>query len=201
MIDVTGERAHIARMPDISVNRVDLAGLTTADLLTERSRLKIAIAEISHQLMDQAHRPQTKEDDSPPWAEYRAWRKRARWALAFNRVRLEGAKLELGKRHDNATVGRAMARGDYVPTTAEQEAQARARAERLRAVGQATTPEGLLLRTYRLLRHLLPESNGLPPSVDDTDRDTLSLLAGYLRRNYGRAGVKSYVNGGPDDAS
>jgi hypothetical protein len=189
------------QMLDIEV--VNLDELSTEELLRERSDAKVAIARIEAQLKDKDLRPTTPENDSPEWDTYRDWRRRARWAVVHQREELEQIKDLLRHRQDVGKVGHLLAVAAGEPKSIEaqaeieaREAEGKARGERLQADLAGESAEGLLLRAYRVLRHLLNEHvNTLPDSLDEADRDNLRLVGMFVRKRYGTGRTKAFIDG------
>lgn len=176
------------RADDADIVEVDLDALTYDELLRERADVMDAITRISTQLMDGSRRPAGKEDDGPAWEAFRSWRRRARWALAFRRKELLDIKAVL---HERNTANReARAARDAMACrqpSADVLADQAARRARLEAELRETTPEALVARAYRVIRHLLNDGDELPATLDAHDRDTLGLMAVFLRARHGRA--------------
>lgn len=170
----------------------DLDAMPTEELLNLRDELKANVPMIVAQLQDKNRHPATREDDSPAWEAYRAWRRRARWALAHRQQWLVAVKGQLRVRHDTATAARQarMAPDESTDTRALYEERGR----RLREQLEDQTDLALLLRAYRLVRHLLGEGE-LPETLTEADRDTLSMLALKLRREFGQGRVNTFVTG------
>jgi hypothetical protein len=51
-------------------------------------------------------------------------------------------------------------------------------------------PDALLVRLRRVINHLLVEGEGLPPTLDAYDRETLYLHSRYLRTTVGTNAVE-----------
>ncbi len=176
------------RADDANIVDVDLDSLTYDELLRERADVLDAISRISTQLMDNTRRPSGPEDDSPAWEAFRSWRRRARWALAFRRKELLDIKAVLHERNKANREARAardamICRQPSVGVLADQAS----RRARLEAELRETTPEALVARAYRVIRHLLTEGDDLPSTLDAHDRDTLGLMSVFMRARHGRA--------------
>lgn len=207
-------------MMDVTPNDViDLESLTFEQLVQERASVKAEIAEITAQLRDASRRPASPEDDSGEWEDYRAWRRRARWALVYRGKEFEAIKALLVQRLEerrqlNAeqraqNLARHVAEQPKALKTPEQwaahhaqiAAQKATLLEDLRDEGGA---DALLLRVKRVLSHLLPAGVGhvaMVERLDETDQQTLADLSVYLLNRYGRANVKAYIRDEMEPAS
>lgn len=179
--------------PEVVTKQYDYSTLTTSELLDERGEVIADIPMIAAQLQDATRRPRSREDNSPEWESYREWRRRARWALAHRRKQLQDIKAELRKRTDTGPVGHNLKLTDEQRANAAQvEADRR---ETVRRAIASDGPDALLLRTLRVIRHVLEDGRELPDAVDAYDRETLTRLSLHLRSTYGNRTVKQYVSG------
>lgn len=178
---------------------VDLDSLTIEELIREKDAVKTAIVEITQQLRDPTRRPREPEDDSPVWDAYRAWRRSARAALAYREKERIDIKAVLRERHDTATAGRRLRMAHLCPDQPASEAEVlAARTQRLIDAIADQTPDMLLLRAYRAIRNLIGvDGQELPDTLDDEDRDTLTLLAIRLRETFGKTSVNRYCKEPP----
>lgn len=174
---------------------IDLDSLTTAELLRERADAMTAIPMITAQLQDKDRRPPSPEDDSPEWEEYRDWRRRARWALAHQKADLVTIRNILSERKDAGTVGNLL----KMQTAALEELTETQRLyiERGKLIREelaGSSSEGLLLRAYRIIRHLLHDQiNTLPDVLDEDDRRALALVGIHCRTRYGVGRLRKYI--------
>lgn len=196
----------------IDIEEINLDALTLEELLQERADVRIAIAEISTQLMVQAGRPDMPEDDSSAWCAFRDWRRRARLALMHRRTELEDIKVLLvlrnheravaNKQHRSTVLMLAPESACHTPEeyTALRESATERRAALLASLNADGAPERLILRLYRALRHLLPSGDGLPDTLDSNDRLALSEASIFLRSKFTTSGVHDFVNSVPEAA-
>lgn len=175
------------------IEQISFESLSTEDLLRERARVKVLIADIATQLQTQPGRPYTPEDESPEWNAFRAWRRRARWALVHHRRDFETIKELLRSKRDVSIANHRLRLAEQGPTEHDLAQQERGRQLRIALAEQDEM--ALLLRCYRLVRHLLPDSVDLPDTLDQDDRDALSLLSIRLRNAYGTGNLKAFVVG------
>lgn len=173
----------------------DLASMPTGELLRLRSELMAEVPIIVAQLQDRNRHPATREDESPGWVEYRAWRRRARWALAHHQQRIIAIKAQLRVRHEAATAARQQRMTGAQDEPADVRALYEERGRRLREELEGQTDLALLLRAYRLVRHLLVDGDELPETLDEADRDALTLVALRLRQAFGVGRVGRFVQG------
>lgn len=181
---------------DVAGHVGDLSALTTEEVMEVRSTARVAIATIEAQLKDHARRPPGREDDSPAWNEYRSWRRNARWAVVWQRKAFEAAKRELTRRKDTGAIGirreRERRAAEDPEGAARRAAQLEEQRARLRATLDEHGPKLLLLRAYRVIRHLLTDGEPLPSTLDGADRDALAQLALYLRDEYGKVNIQAF---------
>lgn len=190
---------------------VDLETLTLEELAIEAQAVKVEIADISTQLMDSSKRPTTPEDDSPEWTDYRAWRRRARWALVHRKREQADIKTLLTRRHEErreANLSKAATKPPPPPesilhTNEEYAALARSAQERRAALLAALNSEAgadtLTLRLYRALSHLIGDGNGLPDDLDEDDVGALREASIWLRAKFTTSGVRQFVDGRLED--
>lgn len=184
----------MTRPPDgLDAYEIDVVALSTEALLQFRAELVASIPLIATQLQDPERRPPSPEDDSPTWQAFRAWRRRARWALALKRSQLARVKNALTERKALGTAARRLRLADGVPTEHDLQQQARGRA--LREALASQSDMALLLRAYRIIRHLLRDGEDLPETLDESDREALSRLSIRLRNAYGTGRLQAFVLG------
>lgn len=174
-----------------TIEEINLDALTTEQLLVERDDVVVAISRIATSLQTQPGRPVTPEDESPAWRAYRDWRRRARLALDHKRRELVDIKACLRERKDAATASRQRRISENRAT--EHDLKALERGRQLREALSEQSDEALLLRVYRVIRHLLPGGEPLPSSLDAADRDALSMLSIRLRNAYGSGNLQAFV--------
>lgn len=191
-----------------AVEEVDLTALTFEELLAEREAVGAEITDIGTQLVNRVGRPAWDEDDSPEWDRFRDWRRRARWALMHRKRELAEIKTLLVQHHESRRAAneerkktaQATAKVLQFHTEAEAEAyRSSARGRKAALLETLATPDGqeaLLLRLYRVVRHLLPDGGDLPPQVTDDDREALGDVAKYLRHRFTTSGVREFVTDG-----
>lgn len=189
------------------IEEVDLESMTLEELVTEKVAVKDEIRQIQAQLMDATRRPESPEDDSPEWVEYRDWRRRARWALVY-RQREDGdiktLLVERQRERYEANQQRKAEAGFQAPEAAchtleEYEAlrasATQRRAALLAALNDDGIPEKMVLRLYRVVRHLIPDGNGWPEDLDEDDKDALREAAIFLRSKFTSSGIRDFVAG------
>lgn len=180
-----------------------MRAMDTIDLLRERAALMARIPIIAAQIQDKERRPKTTEDESVEWCDYRDWRRRARLALAHHKHDLIQIKYILTERRDTGTAGNLL-KSEIQSTKelSEEEKEASKlnieRAARIRAAIERTDAEGMLLRLYRAIRHLLDSHiNSLPDELDADDRQALFMVGTYLRKQYGGGRVTKFCDSPP----
>ncbi len=170
--------------------------------------MQAEITNIGTQLVNKPGRPSWEEDDSPEWVQFRDWRRRARWALMHRKRELAAIKTLLVQHQEARRAANekrkaaAQATAKVLQFHSETEAKAyrdSARGRKAALLEAVATPDGqeaLLLRLYRVVRHLLPDGDDLPPQITDDDRQALGDVAKYLRHRFATSGVREFVTGG-----
>jgi hypothetical protein len=195
----------------LPVESTSLDSMSYAQLLERRMAVKTAITTISTHLMTQERRPPTREDDSPAWATFREWRRRARSALLYRRKEFEYIKKLLRERQNSVQQTRQQRLASLplpspesiLHTPEEYQLLSETARERRVALLDRLNGEGgadtLVLRLYRVARHLIGEGDGFPPQLDPSDIDAVKAASIYLRSKYTSGGVHRYVRTAYED--